>query len=164
MSVDQSLRVICVLPLCLRVSLSLRRLTNVSAGVLWVTKCYLKDNLRMFPLPQSDHRNVASQKSLGEDSGDHRMPGFEVAAMATAVAPDNRRTLSSRWISSQTGLGKPMGPGYRGESVSASLRSSQCRVAIRRMGLRGLWGMAKPCPWNVCELMSRQVQMHSGTH
>jgi hypothetical protein len=118
----------------------------------------------MFPLPRSDRPNVASQKSLGEDSGDHWILGTEVAARAKAVAIDNRRTLGSRWISSQTGLGQPMGPGYRGVSVLASLGCSQCRVAIREMGFRGLWGMAKLCPWNVCELMCRQVQMHSGTH
>ena len=101
MSVDRFLRVICVLPLCLLVSLSLRRLTNVSAGVLWVTRCYLKDDLRMFPLPQSDRPNVASQKSLGEDSGDHWIPGIEVAARVTVVALDNSRTVGSPWVSWQ---------------------------------------------------------------
>ena len=55
----------------------------------------------MLPLPQSDHPDVASQKPLGEDSGDHRMPGFEVAAVVAAVALDNRRTLGSRWVSRQ---------------------------------------------------------------
>jgi hypothetical protein len=51
MSVDRFLRVICVLPLCLLGSLSKQPLTNVSADALWVTKCYLGDDLRMFPLP-----------------------------------------------------------------------------------------------------------------
>ena len=52
----------------------------------------------MFPLPQSDRSNVASQKSLGEDSGPHWIPDIEVAARVTAVALDNRRTLGSPWV------------------------------------------------------------------
>lgn len=78
----------------------------------------------MFLLPRSDRPNMASQKSLGEDSGDHWTPGIEVAARVTVVALDNRRTLGSCHISWRTQPGKPMGPGYRGESVLASLRSS----------------------------------------
>ena len=55
----------------------------------------------MFPLPQSDRPNVASQKSLGEDSGDHWIPGIEVAARVTVVALDNSRTVGSPWVSWQ---------------------------------------------------------------
>jgi hypothetical protein len=82
----------------------------------------------MFPLPQSGRANVASQKSLGEDSGYHWIPGIEVAAVVIAVALDNRKILGSRWISSQTGLGKPMGPGYTGDPILASLtqQSTSC--------------------------------------
>lgn len=78
----------------------------------------------MFPLPQSDRSNVASQKSLGEDSGHHWTPGIEVAARVAVVALDNRRTLGSCHISWRTQPGKPMGPGYRGESVLAAFCSS----------------------------------------
>lgn len=99
----------------------------------------------MFPLPQSDRPNVASQKYLGEDSGHHWIPGIEVAAMVTEVALDNRRTLGSRWILSQTGPGMPMNQGYTGEAVLASLRNSRGHVAIRGTGSRGVWGAAKLC-------------------
>jgi len=105
---DRSLRVICVLPLCLPVSLSKQPLTSVSAGALWVTKCYLKDDLRMFSLPRSDRPYMASQKRLGEESGRHWVPGIGSAAMLTPVALANRRTTTPRWISPQTGLAKPM--------------------------------------------------------
>jgi hypothetical protein len=81
------------LALCLPLSLSKQPLSNVSANALWVTKSYLKDDLRMFPLPQSDRPDVASQKPLGEESGHHWTPGIEVAARVTVLAPDNRRTL-----------------------------------------------------------------------
>jgi hypothetical protein len=78
----------------------------------------------MFLLPRSDRPNMASQKSLGEDSGHHWIPGIEVAGMAAAVPLDNRRTLGSRHISWRTQPGKPMGPRCAGQSALASFRSS----------------------------------------
>ena len=64
----------------------------------------------MFSLPRSDHPGVASQKPHGEDSAHHWIPGIGAAAMVTAAALDNGRTLRSRWISWRTRPGKPMGP------------------------------------------------------
>jgi len=88
----------------------------------------------MFPLPQSDRPNVASQKSLGQNSGHHWIPGIETAGMVAVIALDYGRTLRSRQISWRTRLGKPMGPRCTGEQVFASLRSSQCPMAIHGMG------------------------------
>jgi hypothetical protein len=41
----------------------------------------------MFLLPRSDRPNMASQKSLGEDSGHHWIPGIEVARDGSSRTP-----------------------------------------------------------------------------
>jgi hypothetical protein len=55
----------------------------------------------MLPLLRSDRPNVASQKSLGEASGHHWMPGIEVAASVSVVALDNGSTVGSPRIPKQ---------------------------------------------------------------